>query len=145
MPTSDEGAARAPSPRNAMAPSPDDTYAVFVMGASGDLAHKKTYPSLFELFVKGLLPAHTVIAGYARSAQTDAVFRDTIRGKLKGGSDEQKAAFVQLCIYRNGGYDDAAAFGKVRVCTRPLSVRCGTRDGRPIHRLPPPHTTTLLE
>lgn len=44
----------------------------------------------------------------------DDLFRQTIRGKLKGGSDEQKDAFVAMCIYRNGGYDDKVAFAKVR-------------------------------
>lgn len=29
---------------------------IVVLGASGDLAKKKTYPSLWDLFVHGLLP-----------------------------------------------------------------------------------------
>lgn len=99
----------------AYAPPADDSYAIFVIGASGDLAHKKTYPSLFELFVKGLLPSNTVIVGYARSAMSDDAFRSSIVGKLKGGTDEQKAVFVKMCIYRNGGYDDTAAFRLVRL------------------------------
>ena len=101
---------------NSFAPNSECSTVVFVMGASGDLAAKKTYPSLFELFCKGLLPENAVVVGYARSAIPDETFRSTIRGKLKGGSDEQRAAFVNMCIYRNGsGYDDKEAFAKVRL------------------------------
>ena len=99
--------------RAAFSPSDECSYAIFVLGASGDLAHKKTYPSLYELFCKGLLPPSSVVMGYARSAMSDDAFRATIRGKLKGGSDEQREAFVGMCLYRNGGYDDAAAFARV--------------------------------
>lgn len=114
------GAMHAPSPTaseragSVYAPPADDSYAVFVIGASGDLAHKKTYPSLYELYIKGLLPANATIIGYARSPMSDDDFRKTIIGKLKGGTDEQKSAFVAMCIYRNGGYDDKQAFARVR-------------------------------
>jgi hypothetical protein len=112
-PMAGPGPADSPRGGSGFAPNGDDSYAVFVLGASGDLAHKKTYPSLYELYVKGLLPTSTVVVGYARSAMSDDAFRATIRGKLKGGSDEQRAAFVNMCIYRNGsGYDDKEAFAK---------------------------------
>jgi glucose-6-phosphate 1-dehydrogenase len=38
-----------------------------VFGASGDLAKKKIYPTLWALFKENLLPADTTIIGYARS------------------------------------------------------------------------------
>ncbi|VDN16852.1 unnamed protein product [Dibothriocephalus latus] len=38
-----------------------------VLGASGDLARKKIYPTLWWLFRDGLLPHKTFIIGYARS------------------------------------------------------------------------------
>lgn len=43
---------------------------VLVVGASGDLAKKKTYPSLFELFNYGLVPEKINIVGYARRYNT---------------------------------------------------------------------------
>lgn len=93
---------------------PLDSYTVFVIGASGDLAKKKTYPSLYELFVNGLLPAgRTTIVGYARSDISDAKFRDTIRVHLPATGDAAKLeAFLAICCYRSGGYDDDAAFGR---------------------------------
>ena len=39
---------------------------VVVIGASGDLAKKKTYPSLFKLYLENLLSVDTIIWGHAR-------------------------------------------------------------------------------
>jgi hypothetical protein len=55
--------------------SEGDVLTVVVVGASGDLAKKKTYPALFELYLAGLLPTNILICGYARSRIADADFR----------------------------------------------------------------------
>ena len=81
---------------------------VFVVGASGDLAKKKTYPSLFALYEHGYIPAHATICGYARSKKTDDEFRAHIEPYLKSKSEEDKKGFLNMCIYRNGAYDSAA-------------------------------------
>jgi hypothetical protein len=36
------------------------TLSIIVLGASGDLAKKKTFPALFNLFRQGFLPSHQV-------------------------------------------------------------------------------------
>ena len=42
---------------------------VVVVGASGDLAKKKTYPALLDLFAHGHLPQHVNVVGIARSVR----------------------------------------------------------------------------
>ena len=92
----------------------EDILTIFVVGASGDLAKKKTYPSLFDLYRHGFLSKHTIICGYARSQKTDEAFREHLLPFLKGGTDEEKNTFLNdLCIYRNGNYDSAEDVGKV--------------------------------
>ena len=88
---------------------------VWVLGASGDLAHKKTFPSLFDLFVAELLPRRVVIVGFARSAMADEAFRATLRPHLPKDEARREAvdAFLRLCVYRQGGYADADAFRRV--------------------------------
>ncbi|KAK3236561.1 hypothetical protein CYMTET_53303 [Cymbomonas tetramitiformis] len=76
---------------------------IAVLGASGDLAKKKTYPALFKLFEKSFLPKDVIIIGYARSAMTNESLRDQLRGYLKGKKEEVDA-FLQLCIYVAGQY-----------------------------------------
>ncbi|CAE7900871.1 gsdA, partial [Symbiodinium sp. KB8] len=86
-----------------------DTLSIFVIGASGDLAKKKTFPAIFELFQNGFLPSKVAVVGYSRSSISDADFREHIAGHLTGDA-EDKAAFLQKCFYRNGQYDSEEGF-----------------------------------
>ena len=47
---------------------------LIIFGASGDLTKRMLLPSLFELFVRGLLPERFLILGTARSSFTDGSF-----------------------------------------------------------------------
>ena len=69
------------APTNPRLYSSEVTVACNKLGASGDLAKKKTYPALFALFSNNLLPPKTIIYGYARSEMTDAKFRETMEPK----------------------------------------------------------------
>jgi glucose-6-phosphate 1-dehydrogenase len=92
------------------------TLAVVVVGASGDLAKKKTFPSLLNLFADNLLPSSTAIFGYARSNMSDDELRDKLKPFLQEGrhSDEIVDKFLKLICYRNGeSYGDEDAFGKL--------------------------------
>lgn len=44
---------------------------IIILGASGDLAQKKTVPALFQLYCAGLLPLEVNIVGYARTTIDD--------------------------------------------------------------------------
>lgn len=76
------------------------------MGASGDLAKKKTYPSLFELWKAKLLPPHTHIAGFARTAKTHEELRAHLKPTLiksnEGDDDRSVDEFLSLCYYNSG-------------------------------------------
>ena len=95
---------------------PLECTSVWVLGASGDLAHKKTFPSIFDLFEAGLLPRACAVLGFARTPLTDAAFRDTLRKFLPADEARRGAvdAFLRLCVYRQGaGYGDGEAFRRV--------------------------------
>jgi glucose-6-phosphate 1-dehydrogenase len=92
----------------------DNVLSIVVIGASGDLSKKKTYPALFSLYVNGLLPTNTTIIGFARSSKTDEVFRAWMKPFLsKIGSDEMIDKFLSFCYYHTGQYDSAEAFAGV--------------------------------
>eukprot|EP00493_Phyllostaurus_siculus_P002021 UN02031 len=55
------------------------THVFVVMGASGDLAKKKIYPTLWWLYKDGLIPQNTFFFGYARSN----INVDKIRGSTE--------------------------------------------------------------
>ena len=46
-----------------------DETIIVVLGASGDLAKKKTFPALFALYQQNLLPKDVHIIGYARTSE----------------------------------------------------------------------------
>jgi glucose-6-phosphate 1-dehydrogenase len=90
---------------------------VVVVGASGDLAKKKTYPSLLNLFDDNLLPKNTVIWGYARSKISDDDLRDRLRPFLAktDHAPEVVEKFLAQCRYIGGqGYGDLKAFSTLK-------------------------------
>ena len=50
-----------------------------IFGASGDLAHRKLLPALYNLHVDGLLPAQSGVVGIGRREMTDDAYRDFAR------------------------------------------------------------------
>jgi glucose-6-phosphate 1-dehydrogenase len=91
---------------------------IWVFGASGDLAKKKTYPALLSLFAGDLLPQKIIILGYARTPMTDQEFRSKMEpfllGKKPTEESKQKVAkFLNLCIFRHGQYDSVSDVQKV--------------------------------
>ncbi len=90
--------------------------AMVFFGATGDLAHKKTFAALQALVRRGVL--NVPIVGVAKSGMTLAQLKDRARDgieKFGGGVDE--SAFAKLCgllRYVDGDYADPATFAAVR-------------------------------
>lgn len=90
---------------------------IVVLGASGDLAKKKTFPALFNLYRQGFLqPREVYIFGYARTKLSDDGLRDRLRGHLDQGKgtssshSEDVSKFLQLIKYVSGSYDSEDGF-----------------------------------
>ena len=82
----------------------DQHCTIVVLGASGDLAFKKTYPALFGLFKNQLLPKINIV-GYARSAMDPDQFRKRIVSKIKVTNEndrEMLEKFLDLNTYFQG-------------------------------------------
>eukprot|EP00252_Welwitschia_mirabilis_P018772 TRINITY_DN4194_c0_g1_i1.p1 TRINITY_DN4194_c0_g1~~TRINITY_DN4194_c0_g1_i1.p1 ORF type:complete len:516 (-),score=89.79 TRINITY_DN4194_c0_g1_i1:566-2113(-) len=94
---------------------------IVVLGASGDLAKKKTFPALFNLFCEGFLPEQDVhIFGYARTPLSNDDLRRKIQEHLKprGGTPEKDfstavSKFLDLVAYISGPYDKDEGFVKL--------------------------------
>merc|ERR1719341_1028638 len=83
-----------------------------VMGASGDLARKKIYPTLWALFRDKLIPTGTVIYGYARSKLTIEEIRSKCSKTVvaKAGEEEMLEQFWASNHYCAGSYDKQRDF-----------------------------------
>ncbi|KAF8913916.1 glucose-6-phosphate 1-dehydrogenase [Gymnopilus junonius] len=96
-----------------------DNTVIVVLGASGDLAKKKTFPALFNLYRQGFLPRGCRIIGYARTKMDKDEFHKRATSYIKG-ADENKdianavEAFKELSTYVAGDYEDGAAFDNLR-------------------------------
>ena len=91
----------------------ETTLCIVVIGASGDLAKKKTYPSLLHLFVNELLPSKAKIWGYARSQLSNEELRERLKPYLLQTkiSESKVDEFLKLCFYQGGeSYGDTSAF-----------------------------------
>ncbi|MFA5770397.1 MAG: glucose-6-phosphate dehydrogenase [Patescibacteria group bacterium] len=82
-----------------------------VLGATGDLMHKKIVPALFNLYKSGRTPKLFKIIGLSRRDWTDYEFKQLLRKiladhhKKKIISKEQVDAFINLWIYHQGRFD----------------------------------------
>jgi glucose-6-phosphate 1-dehydrogenase len=91
----------------------DSCLVVVIVGASGDLAKKKTYPSLLNLYDDNLLPKNSKIWGFARSKMSDEDLRDRLRPFLlkTNHSPEVVERFLMRCFYQGGSsYGDGDAY-----------------------------------
>lgn len=87
-----------------------------VFGATGDLAHRKIFPALFDLFAGDILPRDLLIVGFARKPLDDASYREDLkqscvkyarRGKF---SDRQWKSFSERIFYLASDLDDPAGY-----------------------------------
>ncbi|XP_039460069.1 glucose-6-phosphate 1-dehydrogenase isoform X1 [Oreochromis aureus] len=92
-----------------------DVHVFIIMGASGDLAKKKIYPTLWWLFRDGLLPEQTYFVGFARSALTVDAIRTACMPYLKVADTEadRLSTFFGRNTYVSGKYADGDSFSKL--------------------------------
>jgi glucose-6-phosphate 1-dehydrogenase len=109
---------------------------VVVLGASGDLAKKKTFPALFNLYKQGFLPNELQIVGYARSNLTNEELYKKIRGYLKPGrTDPTKNPedvinqFLKKITYLHGDYDADEGFRSLNKGILKFEEECGEDSG----------------
>lgn len=83
----------------------DNALSIVVVGASGDLAKKKTFPALLDLYRHDFLPKHVTICGYSRSNMSDEDLRTKIRPylvKKDTAADPIVDEFLGRVHYRSG-------------------------------------------
>ena len=61
-----------------------------MFGATGDLAKRKLYPALFQLYKKGEIAENFAVIGTARRPWTDEYYRQIIIESLSGLSNNEK-------------------------------------------------------
>lgn len=81
-----------------------------IFGASGDLAKKKLYPSLYQLYKRGMLPEPFHVVGFARTKMT----RETFIAGLSAAYKYADQSFFSFLSYVNGkSYSDDKALASL--------------------------------
>ena len=88
---------------------------IVIFGGSGDLAHRKLLPALYNLHLDGLLAPRIAIVGVGRSAMTDDAYRDFARDGVTQFSrrpidSDAWTHFAESLFFANASIDDDHAF-----------------------------------
>ena len=92
--------------------------ALVIFGATGDLAHRKLIPALYNLAAAGELPPAVTVTGFARRPKKDDGFRDELAETTKQFSrqpvrDEIWKTFAQSLFYHQSEFDDQEGYQSV--------------------------------
>ncbi|KAF9584474.1 Glucose-6-phosphate 1-dehydrogenase [Lunasporangiospora selenospora] len=115
-------------------------YTIVVLGASGDLAKKKTFPALFGLFKNRYLSRNTRIIGYARTKMDQTSFEGHVSKFIKVKNEEDKAAlsrFLSVCSYQSGQYDHDGDFQELEKHIERVEKISGAKERLFYMALPP--------
>ena len=108
--------------------------AVVLFGATGDLAHRKLMPALFNLARGGNLPSECAIVGFARRDWTDDDLRTEYKKTLaKEGGPEFESVwpeFASRIVFTPGTFDDAESYQKLKQKLEEVDRTHGTRGNR---------------
>src|SRR5688572_9454557 len=94
-------------------PVPATTLTIF--GATGDLAHRKLLPALYNLAHVGALPERFELVGVARREKGDQEFRDKARASIRQHSrrepnEEVLDGLLEHVQYIPSNFDDPAGY-----------------------------------
>lgn len=83
-----------------------------LFGATGDLAKRKLFPSLYNLYRKGRLSEHFAVIGTARREWTDEIFRAHIKDSVLSAREhaEQLEAFATHFYYQPHDVTDSNSY-----------------------------------
>ncbi len=111
--------------------------AVFVLfGATGDLAHRKVIPALYQLWRTRLLPHEFRVVAVGRRPYTDATFRAELRASLNRYSrvlpvdPEEWDDLAERITYHRGDFADPATYAGLAVLLDHMDETYGTRGNR---------------
>ncbi len=121
-----------------------DPFCIVIFGASGDLTRRKLIPSLYRLYINGILPDNFLIVGTARSDMTDKAFRDLTKDWLEkeGKKDFDRKrwnSFSEKIYYKSVQYDDPGTFKSLESYISALEAKHGTSGNLIFHLATPPH------
>ncbi len=113
-----------------------DPAVLLLFGATGDLAHRKVIPALYQLWRTNLLPHEFMLMAIGRRPYDNETFRAEIRKALELHSrvlpidTEGWESFAERISYERLDFDDPAAFDRLATHLDKVDTEHGTRGNR---------------
>ncbi|MEO9176922.1 MAG: glucose-6-phosphate dehydrogenase [Gaiellales bacterium] len=125
--------------------------ALVIFGGSGDLAHRKLVPALYNLALRGLLPAGFGVVGIGRSDYgDDDGFRNSLKESVARYSRTQPLdetvweSFAQGLCYVRGAFDDPGLYRDLTDRLGSLDDQRGTAGNAVFYLATPPTTFPII-
>ncbi len=118
--------------------------AIVIFGASGDLAHRKLIPAIYDLVREGLLGDRFYVVGFARSPMSDEQYRSDCRaavaehGRSKSIDSDIWARVAERTYYFQAEYDAAADYQRLSETLCKLDQRHNVPCNRVFYLATPP-------
>src|ERR1700736_5527391 len=108
---------------------------VIIFGATGDLAHRKLIPELYNLAADGELPPAVTVIGFARREKSDDEFRREMEEATRKFSrqpvrDEIWKTFGQSIFYHQSDFGDEAGYKSLAARLDKIDKERGPRGNR---------------
>ena len=113
-----------------------DPCAFVLFGATGDLAHRKVVPAIYQLWRTNLLPAEFSLIAVARRPYTNETFAAELHASLEKYSrvlpidEEAWAELAKRITYQQLDFADDAGFDSLGKKLDELDTQCGTAGNR---------------
>ncbi len=110
-----------------------DPAVVVLFGGTGDLAHRKVIPAIYQLWRTNLLPHEFILVAVGRRPYDDTTFRAEIQASLEQYSrvlplDEAAwTSFASRIVYQRLDFDDPAGYDLLAAQLAAIDAEHGTR------------------
>jgi glucose-6-phosphate 1-dehydrogenase len=127
-----------------------DPCAMVIMGATGDLAHRKLVPALYNLAVDHMLPNGFSLIGFSRAEQDHPDFRRDMRASVEQFSryapieEEVWDSFAEGIFFQPADFANAASYERLGECLRRVEQDRGTQGNRIFYLATPPSVFSLI-
>jgi len=115
---------------------------ICILGGGGDLAKKKLFPALFELFTHKKMPVAFRVIGFARTSRSDTEYRifvqEALTVALPEATTESITAFCEHIFYSTGTLSLKSSYTQLETHIDNFESMVGTKVNRLLYLAIPP-------
>ncbi len=119
-----------------------------IFGGSGDLAHRKLLPAIYNLALDGILPTNFAVVGFSMDEYDDASFRNRAKDGIEKFSRRPMVPvhwpdYERSLFYVKGSFKDAEAYQRLKAKLEEIEPPLGIPGNRVFYLSIPPSLIDL--